>query len=332
MVGVANAAGMSSMVIKGTLDTSNITAGFNKIRSSFDSVKGHVKGLHADFGRMNTEVTGLVKKLSALAAVGITAIVGIASQAPQIAPALAQMQVAFLRISLALGDALAPAFDKLAGWLGDLATWIENNKGTIGAIADKMVEWGGKVIDFLKPGLNWLSGWAKDNPDLFAGIASGLILAPAAIAGAKIIGGVATVIGGIGSAAIAGFTGLFASLSAIVIPAPLVTFVTTLGLLVAAAAGGWTLGNLIGNATACDATNSFMSSDLGAAFAQIPLWIQDLVTGALGALGWDIGDSNMRDQFNTQRASDGFRAAVEASILENRRAMLLAYNDSTGVG
>ena len=261
MVGVASGAGMSSMVIKGSLDTSNITAGFNKVSSGFDSVKGHVKGLHADFSRMNKSVGGLVTKLSALASIGITAIMGIASQAPQIAPALAQMQVAFLRISLALGDALGPAFDRLVGWLGDLSTWIENNKGTIGAVADKMMDWGDKVITFLTPALEGISSWASKNPDLFAGILSGLIIAPAALSGIGAISGLVTTLAG----ATVGSTVLLA-----------------LGSLAAIALSGgiaWTAGNAIGDATYSDSKEGFISHPKMQPIVQGALGLQDFLTG-----------------------------------------------------
>ena len=187
MVGVA--AGAGALKIRGFLDTSMIQRGFRRIKQGFASVKGFAKGFTADLSRMRNETKNLVKWLRRMAIAGGVAIISLASKAPAVAPALAKMGVEMQKLQRHLGEALAPAFERVAVWLGKLTSWIGENKGTISAIADAMLDWGEKIGNFLAPALAKIGQWASDNPKFFAALLGGLALAPAAILGIKAVGG-----------------------------------------------------------------------------------------------------------------------------------------------
>jgi hypothetical protein len=184
MVAAAGASGAgSSMKIKGSMDTSNIDRGFARVGQGFDGVKGQAKSFGADMQRVAGTVGSLAKKLMLMGLAGTTAMVGIASKAPAVAPALAKMGISFGKISRSLGEALAPAFERVAGWLDKLAVWVDNNKEKIGEVATKFLDWAEAVGEKLWPWLEKIGTWAADNPGLFAGIVAGLALAPAVITG-----------------------------------------------------------------------------------------------------------------------------------------------------
>jgi len=175
--GAKGAAG-SSMKITGTMDTANIDRGFSRVNQGFEQTKGQAKSFGSDMQRVARTVSGLAKKLMFMGLAGATAMVGIASKAPAVAPALAKMQVEFGKMTRSLGEALAPAFERVVEWLEKLAVWVDNNKEKIGEIAMKFLDWAEKV-----------GNWAMDNPGLFAGIVAGLALGP------SILGGIAAVSG-----------------------------------------------------------------------------------------------------------------------------------------
>jgi len=197
MVASAGSAGASSsMKIVGTMDTSNVDRGFQRVGQGFEGVKGKGKSFGADMKRVAQTVSGLAKKLALMGIAGGTAMVGLASKAPAVAPALAKMGVSMGKIQRSLGEALAPAFEKVAGWLDKLAVWVDNNKEKIGEMADKFLDWGAALAEKVWPVLEKIGQWAMDNPGLFAGIVAGLILAPTVIAGIASISSLVGVLGG----------------------------------------------------------------------------------------------------------------------------------------
>jgi len=197
MVASAGSAGASSsMKIVGTMDTSNVDRGFQRVGQGFEGVKGKGKSFGADMKRVAQTVSGLAKKLALMGIAGGTAMVGLASKAPAVAPALAKMGVSMGKIQRSLGEALAPAFEKVAGWLDKLAVWVDNNKDKIGELADKFLDWGSAMAEKVWPVLKDIGNWAADHPGLFTGIVAGLILAPAAIAGIASISSMVAVLGG----------------------------------------------------------------------------------------------------------------------------------------
>lgn len=198
MVSTARAGGgaSSSMKIKGTLDTGNIDRGFSRVGKGFEGVKGQAKSFGSDMHRVASTVSGVAKKLIGLGIAGTTAMVGIASKAPAVAPALAKMSVSFDKLTRNLGEALAPAFERVAGWLEKFAVWVGTNEGKIGDIANKFLTWGETMGTKLWPWLEKIGNWAADHPGLFAGIVAGLALGPSIISGISSIATLVTLMAG----------------------------------------------------------------------------------------------------------------------------------------
>ena len=197
MVAAAGAgAASSSMKITGTMDTSNIDRGFARVGQGFQGIKGNAKSFGADMKRVSITVAGLAKKMITLGIAGVAALVGIASKAPAVAPAMAKISVSFGKIQRSLGEALAPAFEKVAGWLDKLAVWIDNNKEKIGDLAIKFLDWGSALAEKVWPWLEKIGNWAVEHPGLFTGILAGLALAPTVIAGISSVAGLVTLLTG----------------------------------------------------------------------------------------------------------------------------------------
>jgi len=194
--GVAGAAS-NSMKIKGTLDTGNIDRGFSRVNQGFEKTKGQGKSFGSDMMRVAGTVGKLAKKLLFMGVAGVAALVGIASKAPAVAPAMAKMSVSFGKIQRSLGEALAPAFEKVAGLLDKLAVWVDSNKEKIGELAMKFLDWGIALGKKVWPWLEKIGKWAGEHPGLFVGILAGLALAPAVLAGIASVASLVTLMGGV---------------------------------------------------------------------------------------------------------------------------------------
>lgn len=114
---------IGSLTIDGSIDTNNIERGFSRIKSSFAGVEGFAKGTEASFERMKMVSKDLATGLTRLGMVGAGAMVALAKSAPAVAPAMAQISVAMMKLKFAAGEALAPAFERVAGWLDKFAVW-----------------------------------------------------------------------------------------------------------------------------------------------------------------------------------------------------------------
>ena len=134
MVKTASGAGSGGLKIMGSIDTYMIERGFTRIKQSFASVKGKAKSFLADQHRMITASKNLAKGLLRVGIIGAAAITTLAKGAPAVAPALAQIEVGLLKLKIAAGEALAPAFEKVAGWLDKLAVWASDHPDLFGGI------------------------------------------------------------------------------------------------------------------------------------------------------------------------------------------------------
>ena len=185
-----------SLEIKGTLDTTLIQRGFSTIKSGFIRMKGVTEGFSSDLERMSVAAGNLARRLGKIALVGVGTMTALAKSSPAVAPAMAKMGVAFQKLSRNLGEALAPAFEKVAGWLDKLATWVGENKGAIGELATRFLKWGEAVGTTLWPWIKKIGDWVLGHPKLFAGILAGLVLSPAIKTGIGLISGLVTLMTG----------------------------------------------------------------------------------------------------------------------------------------
>ena len=131
MVDVAGV-GMSSLMIKGSLDDSLIQRGFDRIKSGFESTKGAVKGLGADMERLSGVVGGIAKSFMRIASVGVGALTGLAMLSPSLAGSLAKIKIESFKLGNVFGQLIKPVFDAIAyDLLPALGRFVENNKDWI---------------------------------------------------------------------------------------------------------------------------------------------------------------------------------------------------------
>jgi len=271
-----------SLNIIGTLNTKNIETGFEKIKTSFSAAKGYISSFGADMTRVSQVVSGISSKLVKMGTVGFGAMAALAKGAPAVAPALASMGVSLLKLSFALGDALAPAFEKAAVWLDKFATWVADNKGGIQDVTNAFITLGEKIGGVLLPPLQKVADWAIENPNLFAGIVGGLILGPKVIAG------------------IGAISGLVTTLSASVIGASVLTALGSIAAIAAGGLGGSIIGTEIGEKTYESVGKSFLTSDVGSSIGSAFAGLSDYITGGNTQQGFNEALSS----YNKSRNED----------------------------
>ncbi|NOR84701.1 hypothetical protein GQ473_01145, partial [archaeon] len=159
-----------SLNLRGTLDTTEIENGYARIQSGFDNIKGSASSFGSDMERISSSVSGLAKKLTVLGIAGAGTMIALAKSSPAVAPALAKMDIAIFKLSNSLGKALAPAFERVAGWLESFGTWVSNNEGAIGNFANRVLDVGAALGKELWPYLKAIGNFALDHPKLFTGI------------------------------------------------------------------------------------------------------------------------------------------------------------------
>lgn len=282
-----------SLGIRGSLDTSDIDSGYARIKAGFESIKGQAKSFGSDMERISQATSGLAKKLTLLGVAGAGTMVALAKSSPAVAPALAKMDIAIFKLSNSLGRALAPAFERVAGWLERFATWVGNNEGKLGTFANKVLDAASALGTSLWPYLKKIGGWAMDHPNLFGGIVAGLTLGPAIITGISAITGLATTLGGLAVSASA---------------------LTALGYIAAIAGAGIMgagIGKAVGEATYEPVGKGFVESGVG-----------EWITTGIGRIS---------DFFTGGNATDEYLKALAANRAreEDRRFNLLNMDDST---
>jgi len=117
-----------------------IESGFRRIKSGFEGVKGQVKGFTSDLGRMEGSTSRLVKGMTALSLIGATAMLGLASQAPAVAGAMAQIGIQTDRLIRTLGEQFQPQFEQVAMLYTGFVNFVEAHPDltkafTFGAVA-----------------------------------------------------------------------------------------------------------------------------------------------------------------------------------------------------
>lgn len=139
MVEVANVAGGSSLVIKGKLDTQEIERGFDKVKGGFNSVGRDSKSVFGDFNRLAVISKSLGRLFTAAGAAAGGMIAGAAKKAPALAGSMARIKVATDRMFRALGEGLAPVFEKISGWLERFADWSESHPDLFAGVVTSLV-------------------------------------------------------------------------------------------------------------------------------------------------------------------------------------------------
>lgn len=101
---------VGSISIAGTIDTANIERGANRINNSLSEIKSNTESSFGSFERLKSVTSSVAGSLVKIGTVGLTAMTGLASLSPQVAPAMAKIANETRRLSFALGEKLQPLF------------------------------------------------------------------------------------------------------------------------------------------------------------------------------------------------------------------------------
>ena len=149
---------LGSMHITGTIDTNEIDRGLTRIDAEMKEVDAVSKSMEADFTRMNQSTKSLVSTLGLMELAGVAAMIGLAKNAPGTAAAMAGIDVATFSLSNALGNALAPAFEKVGPLIQEFADFITENQDTIGTLAKEFIDVLAFSVETLHNAWNGLMG------------------------------------------------------------------------------------------------------------------------------------------------------------------------------
>jgi hypothetical protein len=101
---------VGSISITGTIDTSDIERGKTRINNSLSEIRSNTESSFGSFERLKSVTSSVAGSLVKIGTVGLTAMSGLASLSPQVAPAMAKIANETRKLSFALGEQLQPLF------------------------------------------------------------------------------------------------------------------------------------------------------------------------------------------------------------------------------
>lgn len=153
----------------GTLDTSDIERGQRRITSQFDNINDSASNTNSNFSRLGGITKGLVTSFAALGTLGAGSMIAIATNAPQTAGAMASIQASSQRLSFAVGEELAPSFEKAAELYADFV----DSAGTEGSFANTGINIVGTavsgIITDIENGITSLQSFGDKLNEVFGG-------------------------------------------------------------------------------------------------------------------------------------------------------------------
>ena len=143
---------IGNLEIGGSIQTAEIERGMKRIDSGLKGVASSGKAVGSDFERIAVKGKRMAKIFGTMAIAGTAALTGWVKGTPAVAGSMAKINLSLLKLKMSVGEALAPVFEKAAN------------------------------------GLNKLSNWANEHPDLFGGIVTGITTLGIAAAALKVGG------------------------------------------------------------------------------------------------------------------------------------------------
>ena len=102
---------VGNLEIVGTINTSAIDAGLNRMRGALQQVSDSTKPVLTDLTRMTKSLSNISFAFIGLSGVGVGLFAALARNAPALASAFAKIQVLTGELGRSIGRALKPAFD-----------------------------------------------------------------------------------------------------------------------------------------------------------------------------------------------------------------------------
>lgn len=139
---------VGSIHIAGSIDVSNIKHGLREMQRSLDEMKKSARGSFGDLKRLGGSLKGIAGPLVKIGGGLVAAALGIAALSPQVAPALARMEVGFEKLTRIMGEELRPAFDEFARVFVGFVEWLDSDgRPVIQFLNDVLVATAGALSD-----------------------------------------------------------------------------------------------------------------------------------------------------------------------------------------
>jgi hypothetical protein len=209
-----------------------------RIDTGLKGIANSGKSVGGDFERIASQGKRLATIFGTMAIAGTAALVGWVKDTPAVAGSMAKIKLSMLKLKMAAGEALAPAFEKVANGLSKLSGWADNNDNLFGGILTSIATLGaGSVVI-------GVGGWIYKQYAAFFGLFKGMVNWGGWATIGTVIGNVATKIGGFFSSAIAWFAKIPGVLKNFLFGGGASAGVAG-GMAVGAAAGGMMVGPLV---------------------------------------------------------------------------------------
>jgi hypothetical protein len=142
---------VGTISITGTIDTSDIERGKTRINNSLSEIRSNTESSFGSFERLKSVTSSVAGSLVKIGSVGLTAMSGLASLSPQVAPAMAKIANEMRNLSFALGDRLSPLFASIGNDLiPAIGTAIERFSPQIDSLVQSGVEGISDISNALK--------------------------------------------------------------------------------------------------------------------------------------------------------------------------------------
>ena len=130
---------VGNLEIGGSIQTAEIERGLTRIDKGLKGVAEKGKSVGSDFERIAAKGKRMTTIFGAMAVAGTAALTAWVKDTPAVAGSMAKINLSLLKLKMSAGEALAPVFESAAN------------------------------------GLNKLSNWANEHPNLFAGVVKSVI-------------------------------------------------------------------------------------------------------------------------------------------------------------
>ncbi len=130
---------VGSIQIGGSIQTQDIERGLKRVEQGFSHIEAKGKSVNADFERMNQQTSRLAKTLGIMAITGAGALIAIAKGAPATAGAMAKIKVSAMKLKFAIGEALQDEFEAFSGFLGKVASWVQEHPDVFSGIVKSVI-------------------------------------------------------------------------------------------------------------------------------------------------------------------------------------------------
>lgn len=120
---------VGSVSILGSIDVENLMQGLREMKRGLDEAKASARASFGDLEKIGEAVAGIATPIAAIGVGLASTMLGIAALSPAVAPALAKMEVGFLKLTRIIGEELQPVFEEAAVLFQGFVEWLGSEEG-----------------------------------------------------------------------------------------------------------------------------------------------------------------------------------------------------------